>query len=383
MQEDERGAGRRRAGERVVDRVPAERGVHVRRTRSTRPGTGSRRSRTGSQRRGDRGGCAARGRPAAPARAGRAGACGSRVGRRASNSGGISLCELRELVLELAAAPRRRPARSGGSRRASVARSSSSGRCAPSANRFSDGPAGSTASPRWTSRRSRQIDSRSIDKHVGAGRGPEAGRELLGDAGAADDVAALADDHRAARRSPGSSRRRGRCGRRRRSRRRTGRRRSSSSASRAGGSSPACRRRAAKIAEAGSINRLTAAPPFRSPLSSTRSLTAWPSMYAAGPADQGRAGEVGEQRDVDQQQGDEDARRDQRQQDPAGGRPPAGAEVERGLEQVPVDRLHRPVDRDHRVGQIARREHDDDGELAEQQRVDRVVDDPDRAAAPR
>ena len=116
---------------------------------------------------------------------------------------------------------------------------------------------------------------------------------------------------------------------------------------------------------------LIAAPPFRSPLSSTRSLTDVAEHVALGAADQRRAGEVGEQRDVDEQQGDEDPGRDQRQQDPAGGRPPAGAEVARGLEQVAVDRLHRGVDRDHRVGQVAGREHDDDRELAEQQRVDR------------
>ena len=95
---------------------------------------------------------------------------------------------------------------------------------------------------------------------------------------------------------------------------------------------------------------------------------------ALGAADQRRAGEVGEQRDVDEQQGDEDPGRDQRQQHPPEGRPPAGAEIARGLEHVRVDRLHRGVDRDHGVGQVAGREDDDDRELAEQQRVDRLLD---------
>ena len=58
-------------------------------------------------------------------------------------------------------------------------------------------------------------------EHVGAGRGAKARGELLGGAGAADDLAALDDDDAQARPERDRSRRRARCGRRRRRRRRS------------------------------------------------------------------------------------------------------------------------------------------------------------------
>ena len=55
--------------------------------------------------------------------------------------------------------------------------------------------AGSTSSPNWRSSRSRD-DPRVQDAHdVGEDRGAEAGRELLGHGGPAEDVAALQDQH--------------------------------------------------------------------------------------------------------------------------------------------------------------------------------------------
>ena len=62
----------------------------------------------------------------------------------------------------------------------------------PSGSRFSDGPAGlrpdAAAS---TSSRSRHTCGAQHRQHIGAGRGAEAGRELLGDAGAADERTSL------------------------------------------------------------------------------------------------------------------------------------------------------------------------------------------------
>ena len=79
--------------------------------------------------------------------------------------------------------------------RAAVSGSSSSRRSAPSGNRFSDGPASSVTTPRSRSRRSVQIGRAQHAQDVGAGGGAVARRELLGDAGAADDLAPLHDEH--------------------------------------------------------------------------------------------------------------------------------------------------------------------------------------------
>ena len=182
---------RRRAGQAVVDRVPAERGPDVGRCRTARTGSRSTevvsrysasaslrrlRSAVPASRRERRPGRAAaahdrvgrgpvEGRHAAAARAGRA---------RASSSGRASASR-RECRRHASAAP---------------SRSSSSSRCAPSGKQVERGPG-------RRSTRDAALDQPQVApdrgaqhaQHVGAGRGAVARGELLGDAGAADDVA--------------------------------------------------------------------------------------------------------------------------------------------------------------------------------------------------
>ena len=130
-------------------------------------------------------------RPREPAELARAQGAGS--GGVVSNSGVISAGDLR----------RARP-RSAGSARASAggeaphlvagSRARSSSRCSaePSANRLSAGPGRVDLDPALDQAQVPPDRLAQHAQHVGAGRGAEAGRELLGDAAAADDLAALA-----------------------------------------------------------------------------------------------------------------------------------------------------------------------------------------------
>ena len=163
VQQHERGPRRRRAGHRIVDRVPPERREHVRRREILRQVLGRPTSRTGRRGRRASGAGGTPAFPIEPPPAGR-GRCASRGRARSSRTRG----------------PRRAPAgrdplRSARARPRPTARTASSPRRWPPCRRragtgrrrgamLSVGPAGSTTTPRRTSRMSRQIDSRSIDK---------------------------------------------------------------------------------------------------------------------------------------------------------------------------------------------------------------------------
>ena len=108
------------------------------------------------------------------------------VGRRQVHGRQQHLRQPAELCLEArrsAARVARREAADRFHRRAPGSSPSSSD--VPSGSRFSDGPAGETRMPRSTSLRSRHTCGPQHRQHVGAGGRAKAGRELLGDAGAA------------------------------------------------------------------------------------------------------------------------------------------------------------------------------------------------------
>ena len=204
MEQHERGAGGRRAGGRVVDRVPAERRSHLLGLEVLGEVLG-RRGAEEEERVGDpRCGCARR--------AGR-GSRDRQLARRARGAGSGGVVSISGVISSAISAS---SASKPGSALASAAekRANSSWVSARSSSSCSERAVGEEVQ-----RRARRVDlDPALDQlqvapdrlaqhaqHVGAGRGAVAGRELLGHAAAADDLAALADDRPQARASRGSS----------------------------------------------------------------------------------------------------------------------------------------------------------------------------------
>ena len=205
--------GRRGAGDRVVDRVPAERRLARARTRSARPGTASPRWRTGRARR-DRAAVARRAvRASSAAPASSRGARRAGVGRRRVDQRPDQLGELGRARPRTPAAParRRREKRPTSSWAAGDVVAEQCSR-APSGNRLSDGPGGVDLDAALDQPHVAPDRLAQHAEHVGAGRGAEAGRELLGDAGSRRRSRAARGPASAGRPRPGSRRRRGRCG---------------------------------------------------------------------------------------------------------------------------------------------------------------------------
>ena len=80
-----------------------------------------------------------------------------------------------------------------------------------------------------------------------------------------------------------------------------------------------------------------------------------------------------EHHDADEDRADDDAGQAEREDDLAKHAPETGAEVARGLEDIRVDAAEHEGDRPDHEDDIDLRHADDDREIGEQQRLDRLV----------
>ena len=216
VQQHVAGAGGRRPGQAVVDRVPAERDLHDVACRTTRRGSRWPRWRAAAASRRSACGASARSGPDSEAVVQSRRCRIERSGGGRSIVGSITWASWPSFSSNSPSA-RRRASRSGST--ASMSRSAGS---SPSS---SDVPSG-----KQVQRRSGRGDAEAAldqldvaphrgaqhGQHIGAGGGAEAGRELLGDAGAADERRAARAPAARGRPGPGRRRRPARCGRRRR-----------------------------------------------------------------------------------------------------------------------------------------------------------------------